>query len=369
MTTIRDVLVRHFKVPLAQALVDAKHGKHDHFDLVTATVRLSDGSEGTGYTYTGGRGGQAIAALIEHDLAPFLVGRDGAAVEDCHDAMLAHIHYVGRGGIASFAVSALDIALWDARGRREGRSLVEMAGSAGKDCRAYQGGIDLAFTETELVGSVRRGIERGFDAVKIKVGKPSLAEDASRVAAVRSEIGNECALMVDANYAMGMDEAIVAAKAFAQYDIVWFEEPIVPDDFEGYAKIADATGVPIAMGENLHTIYEFERAIGTSKLAYLQPDASNCGGVTGWLRVARKAREAGITVCSHGMHELHVSLVTGFGGDGWLEVHSFPIDTYTERPLEIRECRALAPAEPGTGVSFDWERLEREVGRSAQRAH
>ena len=117
---IEAVDVRHFQLPLAEVLVDAKHGAHTFFELITVTVRLADGSEGTGYTYTGGRGGHAVAAMIEHDLAPFLIGRDAEPIDDLYDAMQWHVHYVGRGGIASFAISAVDIALWDLRGRRTG---------------------------------------------------------------------------------------------------------------------------------------------------------------------------------------------------------------------------------------------------------
>jgi L-alanine-DL-glutamate epimerase-like enolase superfamily enzyme len=356
-STIVDVRTRLFRVPLREAMSDARHGTHTHFELVTVTIRLADGSEGTGYTYTGGRGGRAIHAIVEHELAPFLLGRDGADIDALYDGMWWHIHYVGRGGITAFAMSAVDIALWDLRGKREGRPLWQLAGGAGRTARTYRGGIDLNFSLDQLLASIRSYLDAGYRAVKIKVGQPSLEDDVARVRAVRELIGPDVAFMVDANYGFDVPRAIAAARAFAPYDLLWFEEPIEPDDYLGHAAIAEATGMPLAMGENLHTLHEFGYALAQAKLSFIQPDASNCGGVTGWLRAAALFGPARIPVCSHGMQELHVSLVAGYPSDGWVEAHSFDIDQYTTRPLVVESGRAVAPDAPGIGVTFDWGRL------------
>jgi L-alanine-DL-glutamate epimerase-like enolase superfamily enzyme len=356
-TRIVDVRTQLFRVPLRQAMGDAKHGVHTHFELVTVTIRLADGSEGTGYTYTGGKGGRAIRAIVEHELAPFLVGRDGAEIDDIYDGMWWHIHYVGRGGITAFAMSAVDIALWDLRGKREGKPLWQLAGGAGRTAKAYRGGIDLNFPLGQLLSSIESYLDTGFTAVKIKVGQPTLEEDVARVKAVRDLIGPDVTFMVDANYGLDVSQAIAAANAFAPFDLLWFEEPIEPDDYLGHAEIAGATGMPLAMGENLHTIHEFEYALAQAKLSFIQPDASNCGGITGWLRAAALFGPTGVPVCSHGMQELHVSLVAGYPSDGWVEAHSFDIDQYTTRPLLLDGGRAVAPDEPGVGVAFDWEKL------------
>lgn len=354
---IINIEIEYYQVPLAEVLTDAMHGEHTHFELILCRITCQDGYEGVGYTYTGGKGGRAIYSLLNDELKSFLMTQDANRIEYLNDQMNWHLHYVGRGGLVSFAVSAVDIALWDIRCKRLNQPLWCVAGGADNKTKTYAGGIDLNFSQDKLLSNVSGYLDKGFNGVKIKVGLPDHRTDVERVAAVRQLLGNDRKFMIDANYSLNVDQAIKLANAVEQYDISWFEEPTIPDDYRGYARIADNINLPIAMGENLHTIYEFGYAIAQAKLSYLQPDASNIGGITGWLKVAAMAQANNLTICSHGMHELHVSLMASQPNAGYLEVHSFPIDQYTKHPLQLEKGLALAPSDPGHGVIFDMNLL------------
>lgn len=350
---ITAIDVEYYKVPLAEVLSDAKHGDHTHFELMLCRVTCADGMKGVGYTYTGGKGGRAICSLLHDEMRPFLLGKDAADIDGIWDKLQWEYHYVGRGGLLSFAISAVDIALWDIKCKRLEQPLWKVAGGASNKTKCYAGGIDLNFSETKLLSNIQGYLDRGFEAVKIKVGKEDYLEDVQRVEAVRALIGPDRIFMVDANYSMSVEDAIRFGKAIEHCNISWFEEPTIPDDYLGFGRIADAINIPLAMGENLHTIHEFEYAFAQSKLGFVQPDASNIGGITGFLKIAELAKQHNLPLCSHGMHELHVSLLASQPHAGYLEVHSFPIDQYTLHPTILDNGLAVAPDAPGTGVIFD----------------
>lgn len=355
--TIQTVEAECYRVPLVEPLDDARHGTHTHFELVVAKVRSSDGIEGVGYTYTGGKGGRAAHQVLVHDLAPGLIGKPARPSLELLDHMNWHIHYVGRGGIAGFAVSAIDIALWDLHARAADQPLWELLGGEGKSVRTYAGLIDLHYEQERHLEVIRRELDRGHTGIKIKVGRETVAEDVARAAAVRDLIGPDTTFMVDANMKWDAKTAISAAREFHQLGCLWLEEPVLPDDFHAFAEVGANSPMPLAMGENLHTLLEFREAFATDALAYPQPDASNIGGITGWLAVAEMARERGVPVSSHGMQELHVSLLSAMPHAGYMEMHSFPIDQYTHRPLEVVAGVVAPPVTPGVGVDFDWGRL------------
>lgn len=349
----------HYRVPLPRVLSDSTHRAISHFELVTARVRDEAGLEGVGYTYTVGRGGAAVHALIERELAPLLLGRDAGLIESAWQAMWWALHYGGRGGAASLAISAVDIALWDRQARAANLPLWRLLGGHDPRVPCYAGGIDLDFGVDELLRQADATLDRGFRALKMKVGRPRLGEDVERVAAMRRHLGADVPLMVDANMAWTADEAIRAARALAAFDPVWLEEPTAPDDVAGHARIVREGGLPVAAGENLHTLREFQQLIAGGGVTYPEPDVTNCGGVTVFLKVAHLAQAFNLPVTSHGAHDVTVHLLAAVPNRSYLEAHGFGLDDYIAEPLVLDRGFAVAPERPGHGIEFDLKALDR----------
>jgi L-alanine-DL-glutamate epimerase-like enolase superfamily enzyme len=269
------------------------------------------------------------------------------------------LHYGGRGGSVSLAVSAVDIALHDLLARRLNLPLWRLLGGFDAAVPCYAGGIDLEFTLDALLKQTDDNLRKGFRAIKMKVGRSRLSEDAERVKAMRSHLGPDFPLMVDANMRWTVDEAIRAARAFRDSNLIWLEEPTIPDDIAGHTRIVREGGVPIATGENLHTLHEFTQMIAAGGVTFPEPDATNCGGITVFMKVAHLAEAYNLPVTSHGAHDLTVHLLAALPNRSYLEVHGFGLDRYIERPIVIRDGVALAPDTPGHGVAFDWKALEK----------
>ena len=356
--TIARVKCDHFRIPLPRTLSDSTHGEITHFELITVRLTDAHGVEGLGYTYTVGAGGGAIRALIERDLTPLIVGQPAGRIEMIWERMWWGVHYVGRGGLAIHAISAVDIALWDLKARALGQPLWRLLGGHDPLVPAYAGGIDLQFTLDDLLRQTDANLAAGFRAIKMKVGRPTLGEDLERVAAMRAHIGPGITLMTDANMRWRVDEAIRASRALAQHDVLWLEEPTIPDDLPGHVRIAREGSLPIAAGENLRTLHEFMRYMDAGAVDFPEPDVSNCGGVTVWMKVAHAAEAHNLPVTSHGVHDLHVHLLAAVPNASYLEVHGFGLERFIEHPLVIQDGAATAPERPGHGVNLDFDGLE-----------
>src|SRR2546430_6899724 len=278
---IRHVRADHYLIPLPTVLSDSTHGTIRGFELVTVRLHDDDGAQGVGYTYTVGTGGAAAHALVARDLTPLLIGRDAERIEEIWQAMWWALHYGGRGRAQALAISAVDIALWDLRARRQERPLWRVLGGFDPRVPCYAGGIDLDLSVDALLRQTDDNLARGFRAIKLKVGRPSLREDIERVRAMRAHLGAEFPLMVDANMRWSVDEAIRAARALREFDPVWLGEPTSPDDLPGHLRIVRDGGVPIAARRDLHTLAEFRQLIGAGRGAVSGARWTNCRGGAG----------------------------------------------------------------------------------------
>lgn len=358
MARIERLRTDLYRVPLSVTLTDSTHGAMTDFELVTVRVEDADGVEGLGYTYTVNAGGAAIHVMIERYLRDVVIGHDADATERLWQAMWWALHYGGRGGHATSAISAIDTAVWDLRAKRAGLPLWRYLGGYDPRVPVYAGGIDLELPLPELLAQADTFVERGFRAIKMKVGRPSLHDDVERVRAMREHLGDGFPLMVDANMKWSADEAIRAARMMRDFGLVWLEEPTIPDDVPGHVRIVRSGDVPVATGENLHTLYEFQQLIAAGGVTYPEPDVSNCGGVTVFRKVCALAEAHNLPVTSHGVHDLTVHLLAAAPNRTYMEAHGFTLDQFMAEPLAIADGHATAPERPGHGVELDWSRLQ-----------
>ncbi|MEO0731093.1 MAG: mandelate racemase/muconate lactonizing enzyme family protein, partial [Pseudomonadota bacterium] len=356
---IETLETNHYAIPLPVPLTDSTHGTMTAFEIVCVQVTDADGQVGVGYTYTTGRNGGAIADICRRELPELVVGEDADRIEHVWEHVWWGLHYGGRGGPSVLALSALDIALWDLKAKRAKLPLWRLLGGYDPAVPCYAGGIDLELSPDALVAQSDQFFEHGFRAIKYKSGRDVLREDVERGEALRRHLGDHFPLMTDANMKWTADEAIRRARAIQHLNLVWLEEPTIPDDVEGHARILRDGGVPIATGENFRTLWEFKQMIASGGVSYPEPDVTNCGGVTVFMKVAALAEAYNLPVTSHGAHDVTVHLLAACPNRSYLEAHGFGLDAYIETPMALdADGCAIAPERPGHGISFLWDKLK-----------
>jgi len=317
VTTIRSLTTRLQRVPLSRPW----GAEVTSVGVVATHVVRSDGAEGWGFAWTPQIGASAVQALLEHDIAPAAVGRSAVPGEAWQD-LWEHLHEAGGGGLTTIALAGLDLALWDAEARAADRSVSEVRGRRRERVRAYGSGVNLHYSVAELQAQVHRWVDAGFDAVKIKVGRPDLAEDLERVAAVREVLGPDRALMIDANQRWDLTAATTAIEALSSHDLTWVEEPLRADDLAGHTELARRIDVPLAVGENLHTVHRFDDFLRAGAAQIVQPNIVRVGGITPFLRIAELAASYGATLHPHLLPELSGQLALTLpdtGAELWVE--------------------------------------------------
>lgn len=326
----------------------------------TPIVRITDtdGIVGTGYSYTIGTGGHAVVDLIARHLAPQMIGRDPAMIEEIWRKLFYHTHATAVGAITALALAAIDTALWDLRCRRSGKPLHIEAGGAQASIGLYttEGGW-LHIPTEELVADALRAKAAGFSGSKIKVGRPP-KQDVARLAAVREAVGDDFEIMVDGNQGANVDEAIRRARLYEPFDLAWYEEPMPAEDLGGHIRLSAATTLPVAVGESIYSIQHFREYLQRDACSVVQVDVARIGGITPWLKVAHMAEAFNVAVAPHFLMELHVALCAAVPNGRWVE-YIPQLDTITTKGMAISNGRAVPSDEPGLGIAWDWDAINR----------
>jgi L-alanine-DL-glutamate epimerase-like enolase superfamily enzyme len=327
----------------------------------TPIVRIfaDDGADGAGYSYTIGQGGSSVVALIRDHMAPWLIGRDPARVEELWKGLYFLTHATSVGAITSLALAAVDSALWDLRCRRAGLPLHVMAGGAQARVPLYttEGGW-LHLEPKALVEETLAARAAGFRGAKIKVGRPHVAEDMARLEAVRDAVGPGFEIMVDANQRFTVAEAIRRARHYERLDLAWFEEPLPAEDLDGHARLSAGTTLPVAVGESLYHPSHFREYLQRRACSIVQADVARVGGITPWLKTAHLAETFNVDVCPHFLMELHVGLCAAAPNAAWVE-YIPQLDDITSSRLGIEDGYALPSDAPGLGIEWDWPAIGR----------
>lgn len=320
-------------------------------DLPGVFVRLEDGTTGMGFSYAFTRAGRSIALLIEEVLAPATIGRDVGERQLLWEELWWSMRRLGA-GITQLALSALDIALWDAAARSAGLPLHRLLGTQRTSLPVFaSGNYSPALPVDTLVANARADVERGFDALKVRLGGRPVEEDIGRLRKVRAAIGDGVRLMTDAAELWTLAEAAWVAPRLADLDIFWLEEPLPSEDLAGYADLQARVDFPLALGEHFFNRYQFADCLRMEAGHIMQPDAAIVGGVTEFMRIAELARAHNRPIAPHLVTELHVQLSAATSNTIYVEHFPFTDHLWQER-LEVSGGTVAVPERPGHGLDF-----------------
>lgn len=328
-------------------------------ETIFVEIGTDEGVTGTGYAYTIGTGGRAVLQLLRVDLIDHLIGEDARQIEAIWQKLFWLTHGTVVGAITSLALAAVDIALWDLRGKVLGQPLWLLAGGARSRVPLYdtEGGW-LHLSAEELVAGARRSVAQGWPGVKLKIGKRDPSEDLERLMAVRTAVGPRIDIMVDANQSLTYPDAKRRARLYEAADLFWFEEPLPAEDIAGHARLAASTSLPIAVGESLYAASHFREYLAAGAAGIVQPDVARIGGITPWLKVAHLAETFNLKVAPHFLMELHVSLAAAVPNALYVE-YIPQLRAITTEEMEIVDGHAIAPSAPGIGIAWDREAMAR----------
>jgi len=325
--------------------------------LLLLDVQTEEGVTGRGYVFCYRRSGaRAIASLLED--AAELVRGERIAPADFAAKLQRRFALIGVTGLARMALSLFDMALWDAVAIAAGLPLATLLGASPRPVRAYNScGLGL-MTPEAAADEAQALLEGGMQAVKLRLGYASLAQDLAVTRAVRARLPDDVQLMVDYNQALSRVEALERGRALQDEGIAWLEEPIRHDDLAGNAQVARDLALPLQLGENFDGPKDLLRALQANACDLVMPDVARIGGVTGWMQAAGVAEAHGIPMSSHLMPEVSAHLLAATPTCHWLEYVDWT-DAIAQEPVAIVDGHWPIPDRPGTGLAWDPAKVAR----------
>lgn len=331
----------------------------DHTNVVVVTASAG-GIHGLGYTYAGSE----TAALISGVLTKVIEGTDAMSPQAGYLAMWRHIRNLGRAGVCSMAISAVDCALWDLKARLLQIPLVKLLGQVREAAGVYGSGGFTSYSDRELADQLSGWAQQGMTAVKMKIGREP-GHDRERVRIAREAIGPEVRLYADANGAYNAREAIEQSEMLAHHDVRWFEEPVSSDDLEGMRFVREhlRSGMVVAAGEYGYDPFYFRRMLAAGAVDVLQADITRCGGVTGFLQVAALCATHNIPLSAHTAPAEHTHLACA--AIPFTEMEYFHDHVRIEQmffegfPKLVRGKLAPDLSRPGNGLELRWADVQK----------
>lgn len=354
--TIRNIRYRAVEVPMTRPL-PTRIVVLKSIPLLLVDLETEEGITGHAYLFAYLRSQLGLMGRLLDEIAAFTKG-EAVAPAELFDRVFKRFSLHGHQGLATYAISAFDIACWDALSKAAGLPLARMLGGSVRPVQAYNSnGLGLMEPKAAAEEAIEL-LEGGFKAMKIRLGRESLDADLRAIAAVRSAIPDDVELMCDFNQGLTTMEAIRRGRALDDEGLIWIEEPIAYDDLAGCAKIAAEVATPISIGENFYGPLAMAEAIAADASDYMMPDLQRIGGVTGWQRAAALAHGARIEMSSHLFPEVSSQLMTVTPTAHWLEYVDWA-DPILAQPLRIVGGHAVFPDQPGNGLGWNEDGVEK----------
>ena len=321
--------------------------------LVVAQISTDQGVHGLGYSLVfGGGGAEAVHAYLEARLKPALIGEDPQYVEYLWEKMFRVDMGMKKQGVVAYAIAAIDIGLWDIIGRTLDKPLYKVWGAMRHRIGCYGSGGWAKYSIVDLVREAEKYAAQGCKYYKMKIHDPDPKVNRERVQAVKRALGPEVRMMVDVNQRLDVLGNQRQAALLEEFDLVWYEEPVLADDFRSLEEVAKTIRIPVATGENNYTRYEFRELIERKAARYLMPDVCRANGYSETLKIGHLAAAHGVLVSPHVVHELSLHVVGTLANGFLVEYMDWaPPDLFEELP-ECKGGRFRIPDRPGHGMSL-----------------